>query len=241
MTRKRNTAPSQENPQPPEQDVGSGAASEDRDAFLRAVAGELQRARERAGVNLSELHRQTRISRTVLQGYERGRFAPGAWELKRLCEVLGVSPNRVLFGREDVREPRPGLASMLGDVRKAKGTAKLATVLQALSGDEMAAFLTLVETIVVHRVGGTEKLQEAMRMADAFLGGDDLEGSVPEQAWERIAAMLSPEQLEEFKQFMRRAESYPQIEVWLQRALTPEQLASLSGPPSEAPGRSQGR
>ena len=151
----------------------NGKSGLDRDAFLKAVSAEVRKARERADMTVSDLHRETGISRTVLQGYEAGRFVPGGMELKKLCQVLKVTPNRILFGEEKPLEDKPLLASFIGDVSKASGTAKLAIALQVLSSEELSSLLSLVESIVIGRVGGAKKLQEMLCAVDALIGDED--------------------------------------------------------------------
>jgi transcriptional regulator with XRE-family HTH domain len=148
----------------------------DRELFLKAVSAEVRKARERADMTVSDLHRVTGISRTVLQGYEAGKFVPGALELKKLCQVLKVTPNRILFGDESPLESKPLLATFVGDVGKASSTAKLAIVLQVLSSEELKSMLSLVESIVIGRVGGVKKLEEMLQAADELIGHGDSPG-----------------------------------------------------------------
>lgn len=165
----------------------------DREIFLKAVSAEVRKARERADMTVSDLHRETGISRTVLQGYEAGRFVPGAMELKKLCNVLKVTPNRILFGEEKPLESKPLLASFVGDVTKASGTAKLAIVLQVLSSEELASLLSLVESIVIARVGGAKKLQQLFHAVDVMVGDEDTPGLVA-SIGEEVFSQLSEAQ-----------------------------------------------
>lgn len=174
--------------------VVQGKSGQDREAFLKAVSAEVRKARERADMTVSDLHRETGISRTVLQGYEAGKFVPGSLELKKLCQVLKVSPNRILFGEEKPLHDRPLLASFIGDVTKATGTAKLAIVLQVLSSEELSAMLSLVESIVLNRVGGRKKLEEMLGAVDALIGHGDTPGFI-ESMGEEFLNQLSPQQL----------------------------------------------
>ncbi len=171
----------------------TGKSGQDRDAFLKAVSAEVRKARERADMTVSDLHRETGISRTVLQGYEAGRFVPGAMELKKLCQVLKVTPNRILFGDEKPLERKPLLASFIGDVSKASGTAKLAIALQVLSSEELSSLLSLVESIVIARVGGAKKLQEMLSAVDALIGDQDTPGFIASMG-EEFFNSLTPEQ-----------------------------------------------
>lgn len=163
--------------------------AEDRDLFLKSVAAEVRKARERADMTVTDLHRITGISRTVLQAYEAGRFVPGSMELKKLCQVLNVTPNRVLFGEETPLETKPLLASFVGDVNRAAGTTKLAVVFQILSSEEVSSLLSLVESIVIARVGGVKKLQEMFSAVDALVGQEGNPGlmdSIGEQMFNEM-------------------------------------------------------
>ncbi len=69
----------------------------------------LQEAREAARLTQGELAERTKqadsegkgISRAVLSLYEIGKNRPSPRELRMLCEVLRVSPNRLIYGIED--------------------------------------------------------------------------------------------------------------------------------------------
>jgi transcriptional regulator with XRE-family HTH domain len=139
-------------------------ASDDRVRFLSGVGAELRKARERSGKTISELHRETGISRTVLQGYEASRFAPGAAELKRVCKALNVSPNLVIFGEENPLDEKPLLSAYVGDMSHSMGPTRLALVLHLLSAAELTAILNLVESILISRAGGVQKLKQTLEL-----------------------------------------------------------------------------
>lgn len=69
----------------------------------------LQEAREAARLTQGELAERTKqadsegkgISRAVLSLYEIGKNRPSPRELRMLCEVLRISPNRLIYGLED--------------------------------------------------------------------------------------------------------------------------------------------
>lgn len=77
------------------------------------ISFEIKKAREQSKMSVLELSAKTGISKTVLHGYERGRTKPGARELRLLCEAMGVSPNRLLFGLDDYNAPRSGIAHLI--------------------------------------------------------------------------------------------------------------------------------
>jgi transcriptional regulator with XRE-family HTH domain len=157
-------------------------ASEDRVRFLSGVGAELRKARERSGKTISELHRETGISRTVLQGYEASRFAPGAAELKRLCKALKVSPNLVIFGEETPLDEKPLLSAYVGDMSNSMGPTRLALVLHLLSAAELTAILNLVESILISRTGGVEKLKQALEMLGLLMNSPVMADVVSEMA-----------------------------------------------------------
>lgn len=173
-------------------------SSQTREFFLKAVSAEMRKARERADLTVSDLHRATGISRTVLQGYEAGRFVPGAHELMRLCQVLKVTPNQIIFGEELPLEKKPLLAAFVGDVQKATGTAKLAVVLQVLSKEELTSLLSLVESIVISRVGGAAKLKMMFEAVEVAVGSEKTPGLL-EEFGEEFFKSLTPEQLEKLR------------------------------------------
>lgn len=175
------------------------SASVARQASVQAIANELRAARERSGLSVSEIHRQTGISRTVLQGYEAARFAPGTLELRKICEVLKVTPNRIVFGEESPMESKPPLlASYVGDLSKATNTARIAVILQVLTAQELNALLALIESIVIQRIGGPEELKIAMEAVDLIFSIDpDKMGPELQKFGETIANTVPLEKLAE--------------------------------------------
>lgn len=56
------------------------------------------------------------VSRTVLVGYESGKYKPGAREMRLLAEALHVTPNWILYGMEKpFRASLPSMAFLQGD------------------------------------------------------------------------------------------------------------------------------
>lgn len=138
------------------------------DDLAQQIGREIDRARTVAGLTISSLHRLTGISRTVLQGYEAGRFKPGARELYLLAKALKISANKLLFGRDDLTQPDP-LADLIGPVDKAESTSKIAVVYTLLSREEQRAFLLLLSLLAETRVGGRDKLREILRASETVI------------------------------------------------------------------------
>lgn len=154
-------------PTPP--DEAAATASEMRSAFLISFAAEVTAARQRASMSVTDLHRATGISRNVIQGYEAGKFAPGAWELKRLCDVLRVTPNKLIYGTDKPFETNSRLRRLVGDVSKVENSSKLTLLVQALRAEEIEAFCTLLESTAISRLG-TEKYEGLLKVIEVMYG-----------------------------------------------------------------------
>src|ERR1051325_9148489 len=132
---------------------------------LPAIAVELSRARSKAGLSHSELHRITGISRTVLIGYETGRTNPGEREIKKLCDALRVTPNQLLYGTEQPFQPDDAL-KRLGLNPETLGFAHLVIMYNMLAGDDKRAIVTLMYSILEARHGRKKMAQAAEMMKE---------------------------------------------------------------------------
>lgn len=134
------------------QDDESGVAKE-----KDPIALEIKRAREERDLNISDLSRLTGISRTVLFGYEAGRTRPGAREIRLIAEALKVSPNRLLFGREEPFEVRKGISPLVGLASSNPVAAVAASIFllpiaaAVLREEEKVAFMSLLMAMVEAR------------------------------------------------------------------------------------------
>lgn len=146
-------------------------------AIPDSFASELIRARNKMGLSVSELHRKTSISRTVIQGYESGKYKPGTRELKLLCEALRITPNRLIFGTETPFEDKGKLAKLVGDEKSTYQTITLTILFQMLTAVEKEAFINLMQSILEGRVGKA-KIDETLAAVDAMAGAmeDKAEG-----------------------------------------------------------------
>lgn len=119
------------------------------------IAIRIRIGRERKGLSLADLHRQSEISKTALHDYESGRTKPGAREIKILCEILGVTPNWVLFGTETPLEPRTGLRALIklknSPVWFMTSMILLPIIAGVLDEDQLEALLVLVASMVEAR------------------------------------------------------------------------------------------
>jgi len=134
------------------------------------AAVELRRARQKAGLTHSELHRLTGLSRTVLIGYEEGRTRPGEREIKKLCDALRVTPNLLIYGTEQPFEPDEAL-KRLGLDAESVGVAHLMVLFNMLPVEDRRAVLTLMHSILEARHGrewfGTAV--EMMKVLEKFI------------------------------------------------------------------------
>lgn len=96
---------------------------------------------------------------------------PGARELRELCQALGISPNKLLFGTETPFEQQ-SFADLLADGEKEDdhvARARATILLGLLSADERRALLTLAKSLAIAR-HGIDKVREAMTAADLLAG-----------------------------------------------------------------------
>jgi transcriptional regulator with XRE-family HTH domain len=131
---------------------------------LGDIAAELIRARTRAGLSHSELHRLTGISRPVLFGYEAGRTRPGAKEIRLLCDALKVTPNRLIYGSDDspFKNVTGPLPLWMDFDSQDYGTINSTVLIMMLSREERLALTTLAYSILESR-HGKQYLEEAFR------------------------------------------------------------------------------
>lgn len=77
------------------------------------IGARIRQARENLGLSQARLAEKTKeqdrfegkgIPRSVLIGYEAGKYKPGARELRLLCEALDLDIAQLLYGQQDLRE-----------------------------------------------------------------------------------------------------------------------------------------
>lgn len=159
---------------------------------LDPLAVELVRARKDAGWTQNELHQRTGISRDAIKGYESGRNMPGSRELRVLCEALGVSANRVLWGRDDFQGAAGPVKGIFADPAMEQATLALRMfiLMGLLTKQEQEAIFTLIEPIIVGRKGGREEVRKAFAAAGVL--GHELQGEV-----EKIAETIMKDAMTE--------------------------------------------
>lgn len=104
----------------------------------------------RLNISMTELHKRTGISRTVLLAYTRGTYAPGARELKLLCESLDITPTVLIYGTNQIATT----PYRIGDIQLTKNgmdTIALLALVSQLTQAERKSILTLAEGISAAR------------------------------------------------------------------------------------------
>lgn len=159
---------------------------------LDPLAVELVRARKAAGWTQNELHQKTGISRDAIKGYESGRNMPGSRELRVLCEALGVSANKVLWGRDAFKAPAGPIKGMFSDPSMDLATQhlKMIMLLNMLTQDEREAIMTLTESIIVGRKGGRDEINKALAVVNVL--GEEMHAD-----FERVAEGIMKEAMTE--------------------------------------------
>ncbi|TAL22673.1 MAG: XRE family transcriptional regulator [Aquabacterium sp.] len=161
----------------------------EKDPLAVAIGVEITRALSLKGMSVVKLHQVTGISRTVLQGYIKGRYKPGAREIKELSKALDCSPNRLLFGRDAFRE-QTAMDQVLGDGDKAGNAAQFAIIFELLTLEEQRAILALLGLFAEARVG-KEGLATMLRASQALV--ESLNEAGAEALEERMQAVFSPD------------------------------------------------
>jgi len=107
------------------------------------------------------------VSRTVLIGYESGKFKPGARELRLLSEALHVTPNWLLYGTEKpFRATLPSMAFLQGEDNFEKAL-RLALALLILKPHERELIGSLMLSLAGRELGDA-RLSGLMSFAKMF-------------------------------------------------------------------------
>ena len=61
-------------------------------------AEQLQRFRRKAGMSQEDLAEKIDVSRQTLSKWEQGQSSPDLERFAKLCDVLHVSPNELIYG-----------------------------------------------------------------------------------------------------------------------------------------------
>jgi transcriptional regulator with XRE-family HTH domain len=148
------------------------------DLLAKEIGERIKFAIDRQGLTVTDLHKRTAISRTVLLAYVRGNYAPGARELKLICECLEVTPTFVLFGTEDLKQTPFRIGDLALSSSMALGLS-LTYFSMLLKQNEKEAVVTLIESILMARdpVGHAET-QAIIRTALQDQVGQDFMGEV---------------------------------------------------------------
>lgn len=139
-----------------------------RDAIAAEIGDRITEARRRARITtIAALHKLTAhvdrekkgISQPVLKSYEDGQFRPGARELKLLSLALSMSPNWLLFGKENPLEqdasptPPSSLADLVEITPEDRRGALIGILVSQLKKPERDAWLSVIEATIRSRLG----------------------------------------------------------------------------------------
>lgn len=145
-------------PETDQVDPATDAQDVDSDAPESGIGDRIRAAREARGLSQTALAARTKmvdsggkgVARTVLFGYESGKFRPGAREVRLICQALSVTPNWLILGAEVANTQ----ASM-ELVRQKDWTAavRLAMAIAVLKPHERAGFQSLVLSMAGRQLG----------------------------------------------------------------------------------------
>jgi transcriptional regulator with XRE-family HTH domain len=129
------------------------------------IGERIRKMRETLKLSQSQFHQRTKeadpegkgVSRTVLIGYESGKFKPGARELRVLCSTFGVTPAWLLLGvskdfEQDLDEAKALIFAGIGEAGLVQ-VFQLALALVCLKTHEQGALATLIHGIASSRRG----------------------------------------------------------------------------------------
>lgn len=126
----------------------------------------LKEAREKRGLSQEGLSRLTKvmdseklgISRTVLTGYEKGKFKPGTRELRILFETLALTPNWLILGRADPERIQSKYAS------EAEFESELLKAIRTLDSDSLNGIASLIFSASTHASNVETHLSEIQKL-----------------------------------------------------------------------------
>lgn len=159
------------------------AQNVDSDAPEHGIGDRIRAAREARGLSQTSLANRTAmadatgkgVGRTVLFGYESGKFRPGAREIRLICQALSVTPNWLILGDEAASTQ----ASMeLVRQRDWIAAVRLAMAISILKPHERAGFQSLVLSLAGRQLGD-------MRLSSLLtMGSMVARGTMPElKSW----------------------------------------------------------
>ncbi len=155
----------------------------DLDAPESGIGDRIRAAREARGLSQTALAARTKmvdaggkgVARTVLFGYESGKFRPGAREIRLICQALSITPNWLVLGAEVA-----GSQASMETVRRKDwiSAMRLAMAISVLKPHERAGFQSLVLSMAGRQLGD-------MKLSALLLAGSMIaRSSMPElQAW----------------------------------------------------------
>jgi transcriptional regulator with XRE-family HTH domain len=145
-------------PETDQVDKATDAQTVDSDAPEHGIGDRIRAAREARGLSQTALAARTQmadatgkgVGRTVLFGYESGKFRPGAREIRLICQALSITPNWLILGDEAASTQ----ASMeLVRQRDWIAAVRLAMAISILKPHERAGFQSLVLSLAGRQLG----------------------------------------------------------------------------------------
>ncbi len=156
--------------------------------FKLSLGSRIVKAREHMGLSQAKLAELAGLSRTVLNGYEKGNTTPGARQIQKLCGSLGISPTQLIYGKEvtDVEpEPPPYLGKAV-----VEDVGMIAVLFQTLTPGEKQMLQVLLRSLFVEKHG-----LDALNKLDVLAPGlaAHMLTAVPAVEKQILSQPLSPE------------------------------------------------
>ena len=83
----------------------------------KRIGKRVKQCRERLGISQEELAEKTGLTANYISTVERGASGISLEALQRLCRLLGVSTDRIIFGTDEPEVEALALARRISDIK----------------------------------------------------------------------------------------------------------------------------
>ncbi len=134
------------------------------------IGERIKKARLNSKFTGTDLAKKLGISRSTLNNYEKGTHKLDAKMMRKLCEILIVSPNWLVFGVENVKQskfPKSRLFDPDNTGEMNVIAMRFSLIVGLLDRNDRDAFLSLIASLVEAQMG-TKSLQKFIDYLDLF-------------------------------------------------------------------------
>jgi len=167
------------------------------DPLSVAIGKNIVDRRLEINMTASELHRATKITRSALNNYEKGRHQPRAAELIKVCDALECSPNRLLTGTDELRTDRSLGVSFVDTGDDRKNILRTVFAIMVLRKADRDAVMRLVASLIEGNKGQGD-LVALGRFVDLLIDEmgpilEQMEADIEATDWSAVERQLQSE------------------------------------------------